>query len=90
MDSTNPVVKVESSLRTSEENANATMPSVDSSNQPSSSAQGASAIETIGLYSSEQAYHLGIDRDAVCVSIEPNHESEIFEIRPDGTEVYKE
>lgn len=31
-----------------------------------------------------------LENDSVRVSIEPNHESEIYEIRPDGTEVYKE
>jgi hypothetical protein len=31
-----------------------------------------------------------IANDSVKVSIEPNHESEIFEIKYDGQEIYKE
>jgi hypothetical protein len=30
------------------------------------------------------------DSNSVLISIEPNHESEIYEIRLDGQEVYKE
>jgi hypothetical protein len=32
----------------------------------------------------------GFRHDSVTVSIEPNHESEIFELKYDGQEVYKE
>lgn len=30
------------------------------------------------------------DANSVCVSIEPNHECEIFEMKYDGQEIYKE
>lgn len=59
----------------------------DESQAPLANANPTATSEEMAV---DEASAVNGESSSVCVSIEPNHESEIYEIQYDGTEIYKE